>query len=176
MSRQWVQASQWQQQQMQLQSKVNQRFNQDPNKNHRNQLTARWLQSPNKLKIQAPIHIELGAKLSVGEEFYANAGVCILDSGGVEIGQRVFLGPNVQIYSVNHPLKAEPRHRGLLSFEAVKIEDDVWIGGAAVICPGVHVGVGAVVAAGSVVVHDVPAGVLVAGNPAVFVKKIEDAD
>ncbi|MBC3764738.1 sugar O-acetyltransferase [Neptunicella marina] len=142
------------------------RFNQDPNKNHLNQLLAQLANKGDKTLIEPPIWIEYGEYLQLGENFFTNTGLTILDAGGVTIGDNVLIGPNVQIYTNNHPLDAVRRLSGEQHLLPVSIGNNVWIGGAAVICPGVSIGDNAVIAAGSVVCKNVEANTLVAGNPA----------
>jgi maltose O-acetyltransferase len=89
----------------------------------------------------------------------------ILDVAAVSIGSDVLIGPGVQIYTATHPLDALKRREGLEAAKTVAIGADVWIGGAAVVCPGVRIGAGAVIGAGSVVTRDIPGGVIAAGNP-----------
>lgn len=94
-----------------------------------------------------------------------------MDKGGITIGDGVMIGPKVSLITGGHPLPLAER-REHLSFAPITIEDDVWIGTAAVITQGVTIGAGAVVAAGAVVTHDVPAGTMVAGVPARVIKTI----
>ena len=100
----------------------------------------------------------------------------ILDGGGVEIGNRVFIGPNVGIYTVNHPTDARRREKGYEWALPVKIGNKVWIGGGVTILPGVTIGDNTVIAAGSVVTQDVPANVVAAGNPCKVIKEAEKGD
>jgi len=149
------------------------RFNYDPNKNHLNQLLAQLLTVPHVIKVDPPIKIEMGTQLAVGERCYLNSGVTILDGGSVSIGDDVLIGPNVQIYSVGHPLDYKLRAEGKQVLKPVVIESNVWIGGGSIICPGVVVGKYSVIAAGSVVTKNVAVGVMVGGNPAKFIKKVD---
>ncbi|MFH5803585.1 sugar O-acetyltransferase [Alienimonas sp. DA493] len=116
-------------------------------------------------EVTAPFRCDYGAHVTAGERFYANFGCVILDVAPVRIGDRVLLGPNVQIYTATHPLDAAERATGWESGAPVTIGDDVWIGGGAIVLPGVTIGDGAVIGAGSVVTKDLPAGVIAAGNP-----------
>ncbi|KAG3078216.1 hypothetical protein PI125_g21040 [Phytophthora idaei] len=102
-----------------------------------------------------------------------NFNCVFLDGCPVTIGNRVMLAPNVQLYTANHPLDPEVRSSGLEIGKPITIEDDVWICGNVVVVPGVTVGRGAVIGAGSVVTKDVPSMCVYAGNPAKFIKKIE---
>jgi maltose O-acetyltransferase len=116
--------------------------------------------------IEPPFHCDYGSNIAVGERFYANAGCVFLDCAPITIGDRVQLGPHVQLLAVSHPLDRELRAAGLEYGEPIDIGDDVWLGGGAIVLPGVTIGEGAVVGAGSVVTRDVAAETVVAGNPA----------
>ena len=116
--------------------------------------------------IEPPFHCDYGSNISVGERFYANVGCVFLDCAPVTIGDRVQLGPYVQLLAVSHPLDRALRATGLEYGEPIAIGDDVWLGGGAIVLPGVTIGEGAVVGAGSVVTRDVAAEIVVAGNPA----------
>jgi len=126
--------------------------------------------------IEPHFFCDYGQNIYLGRRFYANHGCTILDAARVEIGDRVLLGPQVQILTNNHPLHADTRIDGLQRALPVTIGHWVWIGGGAVILPGVAIGDGAVIAAGSVVTRDVPAHHLVAGNPARVVRTMEGPD
>ncbi|MCZ2499028.1 sugar O-acetyltransferase [Xylophilus sp. Kf1] len=126
--------------------------------------------------IESPFHCDYGSNVTVGENFYANVNLVILDGAPVTIGDNVFIAPNVGIHTAGHPLDAERRNAGLEYARPVSIGDDVWIGASVVILPGVRIGAGAVIGAGTVVRHDVPAGVVYAGNPGRVVREIGDAD
>ena len=91
----------------------------------------------------------------------------------VEIGNHVLVGPDVQIYTATHPLDAKTRNSLLEFAKPVTIGNDVWIGGGAIICPGVTIGDGVVIAAGAVVTKSVPENVVVGGNPAKIIKEID---
>ncbi|OMJ07310.1 putative acetyltransferase [Smittium culicis] len=119
-------------------------------------------------------YFDYGINTHVGKNFYMNAGCVILDCGRVDIGNDVMFGPNVQIYTVTHPLEAQLRISGQEYSRPIKIGDNVWIGGGSIVLPGITIGNNSVVAAGSVVTKDVPENVVVAGNPAKFMKKIDN--
>ncbi|MCL6271500.1 hypothetical protein M3P05_16395 [Sansalvadorimonas sp. 2012CJ34-2] len=102
----------------------------------------------------------------MGEEGFLNFNCSVLDNAPVTIGKRVMIGPNTQIYIAAHDLDPVLRAEGMEKALAVTIEDDVWIGGGAIILPGVTVGIETIVGAGSVVTKDVPAGARVLGNSA----------
>jgi maltose O-acetyltransferase len=123
--------------------------------------------------IEPPFHCDYGFNVSVGERFYANVGCVFLDCAPVHIGDRVLFGPAVHLYTATHPLDADTRRRGLEYARPISIGDDVWIGGGAIVLPGVTIGDRAVVGAGSVVSSDVSADTCVAGNPARPIRQLE---
>ena len=125
--------------------------------------------------IEPPFFCDYGTNLSVGNRFYANTGCVVLDSAPVTLGDRVLLGPAVQLLAATHPLEPELRAQGLEYAEPIAVGDDVWLGGGAVVLPGVTIGDRAVVGAGSVVARDVPADAVVAGNPARVIRSLEEA-
>jgi maltose O-acetyltransferase len=116
--------------------------------------------------VEAPFHCDYGWNIALGERVYVNAFCVFLDCAPIEIGDRTLLGPSVQLYTATHPVKASERRQGLEYARPITIGADAWLGGGSIVLPGVSVGEGAVVGAGSVVTHDVPPGVTVAGNPA----------
>ena len=110
--------------------------------------------------------------IELGQRFYANHHCVLLDAANIRIGDDVMLGPAVQIYTVSHPLAASERITGVEQALPVQIADRVWIGGGAIILPGVCIGEGAVIAAGSLVNRDVAPYTLVAGQPARLIKDL----
>jgi maltose O-acetyltransferase len=116
--------------------------------------------------IRPPFFCDYGYNIRLGDGVFLNFNCVILDVVEVTIGDRTQIGPAVQIYAADHPRDAETRRAGLEFGRPVRIGNDVWIGGGAVLLPGITVGDGAVIGAGSVVTRDVAAGVMVAGNPA----------
>jgi maltose O-acetyltransferase len=123
--------------------------------------------------IDSPFYCVYGRNIHVGDHVYLNVLCNILDCNEVRIGNHAMIGPGVQIYTAAHALQAEARNRGLEVAKAIVIEDNVWIGGSAILLPGVRVGRNAVVGAGAVVSRDVPANTVVAGNPARVIREIE---
>jgi len=115
-----------------------------------------------------------GRNIHVGDNFLANYHVTILDCREVYIGDHVMIGPNTLIATVNHPLYPSGRRRHLGIAKPVRIGNDVWIGGNAVILPGVTIGNNCVVAAGAVVTKDVPDNSLVAGVPAKVIRQLDN--
>ncbi|MGK9065029.1 sugar O-acetyltransferase [Stutzerimonas chloritidismutans] len=116
--------------------------------------------------IRPPFHCDYGYNIHLGDEVFLNFNCVILDVAEVRIGAGTQIGPAVQIYAADHPRDAEGRRSGLEFGRPVLIGEHVWIGGGAIILPGVTVGDGAVIGAGSVVTRDVAAGATVMGNPA----------
>lgn len=116
--------------------------------------------------IEAPFHAAYGRNISLGERAYINAGCVFLDSAPIRIGRRTMLGPSVHVYCADHAHEPEGRRNGLERALPVNIGEDVWIGGSAVLLPGITVGDGAIVGAGAIVTRDVAPGARVVGNPA----------
>lgn len=115
-----------------------------------------------------------GKNISVGKNFLANYNVTILDIATVTIGDYVMIGPNTLITTVNHPISTVGRRKHLGIARPVKIGNDVWIGGNAIILPGVTIGNNVIVAAGAVVTRSIPDNCIVGGVPAKILKKIEN--
>lgn len=126
------------------------------------------------LIIEPPFACDYGYNIEVGENFYANVNLVILDGAKVSIGDNVFLAPTVGIYTAGHPLDVAQRNRGLEYAYPVTIGNNVWIGAGAHILPGVKIGDNTVIGAGSVVTKDIPSGVLAVGNPCRVVRRIEE--
>ena len=124
--------------------------------------------------IEPPFYCDYGYNISLGNKVFMNFGCCILDVAPVTIGANTMLAPIVQIYTATHPLEAEARNSGLEYAKPIFIGKNVWIGGNATICPGVTIGDGAVIGAGAVVTKNVEANTFVAGNPAKFIKRIDN--
>jgi len=123
--------------------------------------------------VESPFYCTYGKNTRLGEHVYLNFSCVILDNNEVHIGDHAMLGPAVQIYTAAHPVEARTRIEGWEVAKPIAIEDNVWIGGGAVILPGVTIGRNAVVGAGAVVTRSVPPNVVVAGNPARVIRRIE---
>ncbi|KRK33132.1 sugar O-acetyltransferase [Loigolactobacillus bifermentans] len=124
------------------------------------------------LSMQSTFNCDNGQNIHVGDHFLSNYNLTILDIAPVTIGDNVMIGPNVDIYTVNHPLTPQGRRDHLGKGSPVVIGNDVWIGGKVTITPGVTIGNNVVIAAGAVVTKDVPDNMLVGGVPAKVIKKL----
>lgn len=134
------------------------------------------LQTEQNAFINPPFYCDYGNHIRVGKNFFANYNCCILDVGKVNIGDNCLMAPNVAIYTAGHPLHPESRNSAYEYGIDVTIGDNVWIGGNAVICPGVTIGDNCVIGAGSVVTKDIPAWSVAAGNPARVIRTITEED
>jgi len=123
--------------------------------------------------IQPPFYCDYGSNIVLGDNVFFNFNCVVLDVMKVEIGSRTLIGPNVQIYTATHPLNYRERAAGVEFAKPVTIGKDVWIGGSAVICPGVRIGDRTVIGAGSVVTKDLPSNVFAAGNPCKVIRELE---
>ena len=123
--------------------------------------------------IEPPFYCDYGSNITLGPKVFFNFNCVVLDVAPVRIGSGVLIGPAVQIYTATHPLGAAERRTGLEGGRPIEIGDEVWIGGGAILCPGVRIGARSVIGAGSVVTRDVAEGVLAAGNPCRFIRRIE---
>ena len=124
--------------------------------------------------IENPFICDYGSNIYWGENSYANFGCIILDAAPVHIGRNVMLAPAVKIFTATHPLEYEARNSGIESAKPVVIGDNVWIGGGAILNPGVTIGNNSVIGSGSVVTKDIPENVVAAGNPCKVIKPIEN--
>lgn len=124
------------------------------------------------LWLQPPFYCDYGTNLCIGDNVFFNFNCVVLDVMRVEVGSRTLIGPNVQIYTATHPMNHLERAAGLEYARPVTIGQDVWIGGGAVICPGVTIGDRSVIGAGSVVTKDIPPDVFAAGNPCRVIREL----
>lgn len=125
-----------------------------------------------KCHINQPFRCDYGDNISLGENFFANFNLTILDEAMVTIGENAFIGPNVSMYTACHPLDAVERNRGVEWAEPITIGNNVWIGGNVTILPGVVIGDNVVIGAGSVVTKSFPDNCLIAGNPARLLRNL----
>ena len=122
--------------------------------------------------IEQPFMCDYGYNIEIGENFYSNHNLIILDAGKVKFGDNVFIAPNCSFYTAGHPLDVEKRNEGLEYAKPIEIGDNVWIGGNVVILPGVTIGSNTVIGAGSIVTKDIPSNVVAVGNPCKVIKKL----
>lgn len=122
--------------------------------------------------VQAPFSCDYGWNISLGPGVFVNFDCVILDCAPVVVGARTLIGPAVQLCAAGHPLDPEERARGLEFAHPITVGANVWIGAAAVVGPGVTVGDGSTIGAGAVVLKDVPARVVVGGNPARVIRRV----
>ena len=126
--------------------------------------------------IEPPVHMAYGTNVHIGNHFYANFNLVIVDDIDVYIGENVMIAPNVTITPTGHPVDPELRRPGTQFSIPVRIGNNVWIGSNAVILPGVTIGDNSVIGAGSVVTHDIPENVVAVGNPCRVLRKINERD
>ena len=126
--------------------------------------------------IEPPVHMAYGTNVHIGNHFYANFNLVIVDDIDVYIGEHVMIAPNVTITPTGHPVDPEIRKPGTQFSIPVRIGNDVWIGSNVVILPGVNIGDNSVIGAGSVVTQDIPENVVAVGNPCRVLRKINERD
>ncbi|AUX46607.1 galactoside O-acetyltransferase [Sorangium cellulosum] len=126
-------------------------------------------------EIRPPFYVDYGAHITIGARCFANFGLVALDVAPITIGDDVQIGPNVQLLTPTHPVEPEPRRNKWEGAKPIKIGNNVWLGGGAIVLPGVTIGDNTVVGAGSVVTRDLPANVIAVGNPARVIRSLTDA-
>ena len=122
--------------------------------------------------IEQLFECDYGYNIEIGENFYSNHNLVILDANKVVFGDNVFIGPNCGFYTAGHPLDAETRNKGLEYAKPIRVGNDVWFGGNVVVLPGVKIGNNVVIGAGSVVAKDIPENSVAVGNPCKVIKNI----
>lgn len=125
------------------------------------------------LLIEQPFYCDYGYNIHVGENFYANFNLVILDEAPVRFGANVFIAPNCGFYTAGHPLEASERNKGLEYARPITVGNNVWFGAHVTVLPGVTIGDNCVIGAGSVVCKDIPANSLAVGNPCRVIRSIE---
>jgi maltose O-acetyltransferase len=125
-------------------------------------------------EVRPPFHCDYGSQIRIGARTFVNFGLVALDPAPITIGSDVQIGPNVQLLTPTHPIDPELRRAKWEGASPIDIADNVWLGGGAIVLPGVSIGANAVVGAGAVVSRDVPAGVVVVGNPARVIRRVTD--
>jgi acetyltransferase-like isoleucine patch superfamily enzyme len=124
--------------------------------------------------IEQPFVCDYGFNIEIGENFYSNHNLTILDPAKVTFGDNVFIGPNVGFYTAEHPLDYKTRNQLLEFAKPIKVGNNVWIGGGVTILSDVKIGNNVVIGAGSVVTKDIPDNVVITGNPARIIKEIKE--
>ncbi|MFE2265455.1 sugar O-acetyltransferase [Streptomyces griseosporeus] len=122
--------------------------------------------------VRPPLYVDYGSNITVGARTFVNYGLTALDVAAVVIGEDCQIGPHVQLLTPTHPLEPEPRRDKLEAARPITVGDNVWIGGGAIVLPGVTIGDNSVIGAGAVVTKDVPADVVAVGNPARVVRSL----
>lgn len=122
--------------------------------------------------IEPAFWCDYGYNIEIGENFYSNHNLVILDPAKVVFGDNVFIGPNCAFYTAGHPLNVEERNKGLEYAKPIKVGSNVWFGGNVVVLPGVTIGDNCTIGAGSIVTKDIPANSLAFGNPCKVAREI----
>ncbi|MDL5159679.1 sugar O-acetyltransferase [Actinomycetospora termitidis] len=122
--------------------------------------------------VKPPLYVDYGEHVAIGPRTFANYGLVALDVASISIGADCQIGPNVQLLTPTHPTDPGPRRDKLEAARPIVIEDNVWLGGGVIVCPGVRIGENSVIGAGAVVTRDVPANVVAVGNPARVVRSL----
>lgn len=125
-------------------------------------------------EIRPPFYCDYGYQTHIGARTFANFGLVALDVGRITIGDDVQIGPRVQLLTATHPLDSASRRDKWEAAEPITIEDNAWLGGGVIVCPGVTIGANTVVGAGAVVTEDLSAGVVALGTPARVVRSLGD--
>ncbi len=123
-------------------------------------------------EIRPPFYCDYGYHLRIGARVFVNVGLVALDVAPITIGDDVQIGPGVQLLTPTHPVEAEPRRAKWEAAKPIVVGDNVWLGGGAIVLPGVTIGENTVVGAGAVVTKDLPAGVVAVGNPARILRSL----
>ncbi len=118
------------------------------------------------VEIRPPLYVDYGSNISIGARTFVNYHLTALDVAAITIGEDCQIGPNVQLLTPTHPVEPGPRRDKLEAARPITIGDNVWLGGGAIVCPGVTIGDNSVIGAGAVVTKDIPANVVAVGNPA----------
>lgn len=126
--------------------------------------------------ILSPFYCDYGRNIEIGENFFANHNLVLLDGSKITFGDNVFIGPNCCFSTAGHPLDVERRNEGLEFAYPISVGNNVWIGANVVVLPGVTIGDGSVIGAGSLVAKDIPPGVVAVGNPCKVLREITEDD
>ena len=126
--------------------------------------------------VEPPFRCDYGYNIFIGDNFYANYNLTILDCAKVSIGRNVMFGPNISLFTAGHPIHFEPRNAGWEYAYPISIGDNVWIGGCTVVNPGVNIGENVVIGSGSVVTKDIPSNSVAVGNPCKVIRSISEEE
>lgn len=126
--------------------------------------------------ITAPFYCDYGYNIEIGNNFYSNHNLIILDCAKVIFGDNVFIGPNCCFSTAGHPIDSEQRNKGLEFAYPITVGNNVWFGAGVIVLPGVTIGDDVVIGAGSIVTKNIPSGVIALGNPCKVIRKITDED
>ncbi|MFF2248679.1 sugar O-acetyltransferase [Streptomyces sp. NPDC058142] len=124
------------------------------------------------VEVRPPLYVDYGSNITIGARTFVNYHLTALDVARITIGEDCQIGPNVQLLTPTHPVEPQPRRDKLEAALPITIGDNVWLGGGAIVCPGVSIGDNSVIGAGAVVTKDVPANVVAVGNPACPVRTL----
>lgn len=127
---------------------------------------------PDNLELLSPFMCDYGKRIKLGKNVFINSNCYLMDGGGITIGNNVFMGPSCGLYTAVHPLDHGRRNIGLEQALPIKIGNNVWLGGNVVVLPGVTIGDGCVIGAGSVVTKSIAANSVACGNPCKVIKEI----
>ncbi|WP_369275437.1 sugar O-acetyltransferase [Streptomyces sp. R11] len=122
--------------------------------------------------VRPPLYVDYGSNITIGARTFVNYNLTALDVAAITIGEDCQIGPNVQLLTPTHPLEPQPRRDKLEAAQPITIGDNVWLGGGAIVLPGVTIGDNSVIGAGAVVTRDIPADVVAVGNPARVVRSL----
>ncbi|GGP58000.1 sugar O-acetyltransferase [Streptomyces calvus] len=150
---------------MQLTARYQAAYLEDPDE-ARSILTELLASAGEDIDVRPPLYVDYGSNISIGARTFVNYHLTALDVARITIGEDCQIGPNVQLLTPTHPVEPGPRRDKLEAALPITIGDNVWLGGGAIVCPGVTIGDNSVIGAGAVVTKDVPANVVAVGNPA----------
>lgn len=124
--------------------------------------------------VKPPLFVDYGENIHLGARSFVNYNLVALDVATITIGEDCQIGPNVQLLTPTHPIAPQPRRDRLEAAQPITIGANVWIGGGAIVCPGVTIGDNSVIGAGAVVTRDIPADVVAVGSPARVIRSVHD--
>lgn len=124
------------------------------------------------VEIRAPLYVDYGTYISIGDRTFINYGLTALDVAPITIGADCMIGPNCSLLTPTHPMDPEPRRDKIEGAAPIVLGDNVWLGGSVTVCPGVTIGENSVIGAGAVVTKDIPANSVAVGNPARVIKSL----